>query len=353
MKRPMLFIAPLPPPLGGASKVSAAISETLTHAGAQLRVVDTSSEHLGHQRSLHYHVRRMRRIGRGLIRVLTSRRVSSTYIVPDAGLGAWYSLAFALLSSLRSPKWYFHHHSCAYIERKTLPMTLMVKLTGARAIHIFLTVGMRTAFIDVYGSVESRVIENACFTETAVVVHTAAPTVHLAHLSNLCTDKGFFRVADTFESLVSQGHNVELHLAGPILEPAVEYEIRRLNRYHANSVVYHGPLYGHEKASFFADADVFLFPTAFSQEAAPNVIYEAASQGTPCLSVNRGRIPEIVDSLGGRTCERNQSFTALVADWLGTHGKTSEGLRRDVRSNFLKQRVTAERSLARWVVEVL
>jgi len=61
----------------------------------------------------------------------------------------------------------------------------------------------------------------------------------------------------------------------------------------AYAVFYNG--YGEEKLPFFQQADVFVFPTFYSNECFPLVLLEAMEQGLPCISTNEGGIAAIVD----------------------------------------------------------
>ena len=60
-------------------------------------------------------------------------------------------------------------------------------------------------------------------------------------------------------------------------------------------VTYHGRKYVEEKLAFFRQADVFVFPTYYSNECFPLVLLEAMEQGLPCISTNEGGIAAIVD----------------------------------------------------------
>ena len=57
---------------------------------------------------------------------------------------------------------------------------------------------------------------------------------------------------------------------------------------------YEGKKYGKEKSESFQNADIFVFPTYYSNECFPLVLLEAMQQGLPCISTNEGGISEII-----------------------------------------------------------
>jgi glycosyltransferase involved in cell wall biosynthesis len=185
---------------------------------------------------------------------------------------------------------------------------------------VFLTDGMAQAFQRQYGDVTFRVATNAHFVAEEAA-RPAAPRregqIRLGHLSNLCADKGFFAVADTFDAVRKAGIDATLALAGPILEPVVA-----------------------DRLAFYRDIDGFLFPTAWRQEAAPLVIYEALAAGCPVLTTDRGLIAEFVPAVGGAVCPRGADFVSFAVEYLRTH-PWDQGAR-DRRADEIKDWIRAE-----------
>jgi glycosyltransferase involved in cell wall biosynthesis len=220
-----------------------------------------------------------------------------------------------------------HHHSCRYIEQHDRAIAAVATVARDVATHVFLTEGMATAFRRQYGDVTFRVATNARFVVDEAA-RLPAPRnvgpVRIGHLSNLCTDKGFFAVADAFDVVRAAGIDATLTLAGPILERTVADRIASLITAHGRSVRHVGPLAGETKLRFYRDIDIFFFPTNFKQEAAPLVIYEALAAGCPVLATDRGLIAEVVPEVGGAVCARDADFSSFVLGYLRdqpwTHG---------------------------------
>lgn len=71
---------------------------------------------------------------------------------------------------------------------------------------------------------------------------------------------------------------------------------------------YFGKKYDEDKEAFFENADLFVFPTFYSNECFPLVLLEAMQHGLPCISTNEGGIPDIVKhDESGLICERKDS----------------------------------------------
>jgi glycosyltransferase involved in cell wall biosynthesis len=85
-------------------------------------------------------------------------------------------------------------------------------------------------------------------------------------------------------------------------------------------VEYRGPVYGREKAQFFADIDVFLFPTRYEHESWGIVLTEALSVGCPVVTRSRGCVPWIVRQGCGVVIEAEDDFptvaSELIARWI-------------------------------------
>jgi glycosyltransferase involved in cell wall biosynthesis len=338
------MIGAFPPPLGGAALVNATVYADLVAAGVDVTPIDVAGRSPAHRRNLAYHARRAVRNLRGLMRARAlASRDAALYIVPDAGLGAWYTRVHMAAVAQRYGAVMIHHHSCSYVEQYDRAIAAVATVAAEMATHVFLTDGMATAFRRRYGDVKFRVAANAGSVADEAARLPAprdAGPIRLGHLSNLCADKGFFAVADAFDAVRTAGIDTTLTLAGPILEHTVADRIASLIAAHGMSVRHVGPLAGEAKLRFYRDIDLFLFPTSWKQEAAPLVIYEALAAGCPVLATDRGRIAEVVPAVGGAVCARDADFGSVVLGYLReqpwTHGA------RDRRAAAIKDWIRAE-----------
>ena len=119
---------------------------------------------------------------------------------------------------------------------------------------------------------------------------------HLLFLSNLLVDKGVFTLLDACKILKEKGYSFVCNFVGgeaAEIDSArfeQEVKVRELNQI----ITYEGKKYGKEKSESFQNADIFVFPTYYSNECFPLVLLEAMQQGLPCISTNEGGISEII-----------------------------------------------------------
>lgn len=299
---------------------SAMVGDALVATGVDVTRIDVGGPLLAHSQRLAYHARRAKRNLLGLRRArAAASRDAALYVVPDAGLGVWYTRAHMAGAARCYGAVMIHHHSCRYIEQHDRAIAAVATIARDRATHVFLTDGMATAFRRQYGDVTFHVASPAHFVaDEAARLPTRRNTgpIRLGHLGNLCADKGFFAVADTFDALRTAGMETTLTLAGRILEPAVAARIADLTAAHGSLVRHLGPLTVEDKVAFYRDIDVFLFPTVWKQEAAPLVIYEALAAGCPVLATDRGLIAEVVPAVGGAVCARDADFVGFALEYV-------------------------------------
>jgi glycosyltransferase involved in cell wall biosynthesis len=306
----------------GAAKNTQHVLDALQANGVRAMPISTAVALKRESSGLTYHVHRLGRM-LGVVRELVRSRNRSgiLYIVPDAGLGAWYTVLYALLGTLTFRKFVFHHHSFRYIARPLLPMRLLVWLTRRKALHVFLSDDMARAFVGRYGALDTVVAGNACFVQRALT-ESEAPrrdsTITIGHLSNLRRNKGFFAAADTFEHLADEGLPVRLHFAGPITDKDVEPRLQALKAKYGDRVQWAGPVSDDAKVAFYRGLDVFLFATTHPQEAQPNVIYEALAAGIPVLATPRACIPKMLVGESGACSPDEDGFVDFAVKTIRT-----------------------------------
>lgn len=339
-----------PPPVGGAAKVNGIVHDALVEAGVEVVRIDLAARQLAHSRSLRYHLDRIARNGRGLLTARRRGRGDATlYIAPDGGAGAWYSWAHVRGVGGGYGRIVIHHHTCRYIAERSRPVAMFTAAHRARATHVFLSPGMAAAFGRQYGPVDFLVASNARFVvdEARAEAGPRAPgPLRLGHLSNLCRDKGFFDVADTFDAVRAAGIAAQLHLAGPVLEPEVTSRIAALRATHGDAVSHAGPVAGDDKLAWYRGIDLFLFPTRWRQEAAPIVTYEAAAAGVPVLATSRGVIAEIVPAERGAVCPAGADFVAFAREQIARFDRGDAVARAAAVKASI--RTDCDRSVAQW-----
>ena len=319
-----VVLGPYPPPMTGAAKNTQNMLDALQANGVSALPISTAVALKRESSGPLYHVQRLGRI-LSVIRALVRarNRHGVLYIVPDAGLGAWYTVVYALLGKLTFQRIIFHHRSFLYIARPSPAIRLLVRLTRRKALHVFLSDNMMRAFVTCYGALDTGVAGNACFVQKALSesgreAPSLGSAITLGHLSNLRRNKGFFAAADTFERLADDGLPVRLQLAGPITEKEVEPRLNALKAKFGDRVQWLGPVSGDSKAAFYRGLDVFLFATTHPQEAQPNVIYEALAAGVPVLATPRACIPEMLVGESGACSTTEEGFVDFAVEEIRT-----------------------------------
>lgn len=344
----LAILGPFPPPLMGVSKNNEILRNSLREKGVAVATIDTSVGQLSHHRNLRYHFARLLANLRAAVSL--ARCGGRIYMVPDGGLGIIYSLTHIALARFVSDEIFIHHRTFKYIDRSSTCLSLALYLSRSKATHIFLSSGMAVKFQSRYGSVRHLISGNACFVPD-IPQRVSLPTssgLVLGHLSNLCAEKGFFLTADLFEMLAKQYPRMKFKIAGPIVEENVRTRLRQLVSRFPDQVAHLGPVYGNAKQAFFDSIDVFVFPTLYSLEAQPNVIYEAMSSGNIILATERGCISEMVPNWAGLVVADPGDFVERSAIFIktGLEGRDLAAKKAAIVKHFEEERTQARGQFA-------
>jgi glycosyltransferase involved in cell wall biosynthesis len=293
----ILVIGPLPPPVQGAALMTQRLVEEF-QAVAQIRAVNVSA---GDSSSVFIH--HARRLVRGTVAlmhiVFFCGRIRVFYLSLSGGAGQIYDLVFVIAARLLRYKFYIHHHSFAYVDRPKMISTILFHLAGANTRHIYLCKTMQTKMQALYAfPKEGLIISNAIATETSPKPPKQQFPIILGHLGNLFLEKGVDTILESFRRCQSHELPARLILAGRIFDDKVRNLIDGAKVEFGEAFEYRGPLYGRDKKSFFEEIDVFLFPSRYSNEAQPLVVFEALSSGVSVISMARGCIAEDLDNIG-------------------------------------------------------
>ncbi|MCD2187708.1 glycosyltransferase family 4 protein [Actinomycetospora soli] len=282
------WIGPLPPPVHGASLVTARLLERVRERIDDVRVVDVAGKGAG----LGHVVSRARAHLRALGVVLGLPAGAVVYVSLFGGFGLWYQLPVLALARARGLRLVAHHHSYAYITARAVPMVLITALLGRRDRHLFLSASMRSAFLDRYASrADHRVVSNAHVVDPGPVRPVAARHgLALVHVSNLSVSKGSVAAVATCAALRRRGVDATLTLVGPCGDEETAAAIAAAGE----AVRWLGPCSTDEVNEALDGADVFLFPSSYVNEAEPLVVLEALSRGVPVVATGRGALPELL-----------------------------------------------------------
>ena len=308
-RRQIFFFGPLPPPTHGMAVVNAQMIELMRQYG-DVWVGNISPGGLA--RGITYHARKALRVFWALIRIPVARLsgCKTLYGSPDDNLGGIWTAALLLFGRLMGMNVFLHHHSYRYLLKPTPLMRAITALAGPSGRHIVLGGDMANKLSSLYPVAQNVIVcENSVGVPDDYAHGAAREYVTVGLLANLTAEKGALEFIDSFDAMIDEGLLVRAILAGPVSDPAVGTEIRTACAKHGDKFVAAGPLYSAAKEQFFADIDLFLFPTAYKTEAFPLVLMESLVRGVPVLAFRRGCIGALEGQKGVDLVEVGCDFT--------------------------------------------
>jgi len=288
-KQVIWLVGPFPPPLHGQAVYNAAFAAHLEQHG-QLRVLATGESLLS----------KLSGYGGILYAALFKmRRTDVVYTSMPGQMGAWlFALVVAALR-LRGIRHFVHHHSYRSIVLGPLRvMRIVVALGGQTQQHILLSPRMRDRFAALYlqsaSAGHALALSNALLfcPEVALVPPRPLRPFTLGHLSVLTPEKGVDTLIRIFRRAAVVCPELRLVIAGPIADETLRHAIEAAVADFPGRVDYRGPVSGPAKARFYADIDLFLFPTRLIDEAEPLVMLESYAAGVEFMANDRGCIAE-------------------------------------------------------------
>lgn len=153
-----------------------------------------------------------------------------------------------------------------------------------------------------------RIIPNGIHIREDIKVERQFQGINLLYLSNLFPQKGIFNLLRIYKIIERRFPDIKLSVVGGFPYRKTQKQVTRLIKESnlENKVILKGPKYGKNKALEYNNADIFVFPTSFSQECFPLVILEAMQAGLPIIASDEGAISEIIeDGING----------IVVKDW--------------------------------------
>lgn len=290
----VVAIVQLPPPVTGLSSVNQQMVAELAGSGKLKTVVNVAppvgARGIGKQ---------LARLGltAGAAGTLNRARrdgATSLYMPSDGGPGMIWNIALVGLARLLGYRVWVHHHSFAYINRRSWLMWLQLWLAPSGTRHLVLCDTMLAGLERRYPTVWSRrghsgsVLGNAFLVPTLDTPTPRGGPLVIGHLSNLTVEKGAVRFIELFRAAQAEGLDLRARIAGPIGDAETQQAIEAAARDHGDSFEWLGPVYGGEKTRFYESIDAFVFPSDYANEAQPLVLLEALAAGAAVLASERG-----------------------------------------------------------------
>lgn len=295
----IIAIGPVPPPVHGAARVTESVVAQLAASGVTPTVVNTA---VPLARGPRYHAIRAWRHLSAVARLVGLRHSNNlVYIGGAGGKGLWYQALVVATARMLRTTIYFHHHSFAYLNNHSLAMRAIVAAGGRDCTHIALCNRMASELARCYPRATRIIVcSNAgLLPPPPASLATGSRErrfsgVTLCHLSNLSLEKGLAVVLQTFSRLYRRGLDVRLLIAGPALGAVEEAMLVEAAADFGDAFEWRGLIPPAEVPDFFAEADLFLFASAYLHEAEPLVVLEAARVGTPAVIIDVGCLSSLV-----------------------------------------------------------
>lgn len=283
----VLVVGHLPPPLHGMSLATSRFADVLARRTQVLRLATSADRH---GRSLRHHVVRLSRTLAIATRIAGAGRGDRLYAGCDAGAGILYvSIVMAVARARRMPR-FLHHHSYAYVTRRSGLMALLVRVAGSATVHVFSCDRQGDAFAGRYPGARHRRTVPVTFAldepsgPSTLRCLTASKPLVLGHFGNLSMAKGVGTAVATLDACLAEGIDAVLHLGGPLVDPDAVVAVAGAVERVGPRLVQHGPLLGRDKDAYLAGLDVFLFPSRYRNESFGLVVAEAMAAATPVIA---------------------------------------------------------------------
>lgn len=308
-------IGHVPPPVNGMTLLTAEVIRALSEAGP-VAFCDFSPR--SHRVDARTRLSRSVRTLGCVCRLIWNGRVADgrLYIMSNSRSGLVFTALIVWAGRRLGHRIFLHHHAYTYIEEHNRWMARIDRWMGPSGVHIVHCAKMSKDFQNQYPSTcgFEVIYPSVVSIDAGRPRDTVKSPFRLGMLSNLMISKGIDLAIETFETLRHSGRTVCLVLAGPIRCRAARDCVDKALKSYPDSVRYLGPVYGEEKARFFSDIDVFLFPTRYKEESWGIVLNEALAAGAPAITFNRGCTETVVGNRAGLVVPQGGDFVRSAAD---------------------------------------
>jgi glycosyltransferase involved in cell wall biosynthesis len=133
----------------------------------------------------------------------------------------------------------------------------------------------------------------------ASLVRSKNTVPQILYLSNYIRNKGIIVLLNALCVLNKRGCDFSARLVGAPGDISIAYLEKYIHDHQlSDKVVVAGPKYNEDKMLEFQQADIFVFPTFYSNEAFPLVNLEAMQYALPIVSTNEGGIADMLRNSG-------------------------------------------------------
>jgi glycosyltransferase involved in cell wall biosynthesis len=322
MKKKILYIMHLPPPIHGAAMVG----QYILDSSILKRTFESDYVNLSTSSSLAdigkggiNKVRSLLKVMKNVTSALLSEDYDLCYMTLTAtGPGFYKDLAVVVLLKAfrKNIIYHFHNKGVAIASEKRFHNTLY-RFTFKNTQSILLT---KSLYSDIAKFVPERQIYYCAngIPEYKIERHLKiynedAEPCKLLFLSNMMQEKGVYILLAACKLLFDRGVNFQCDFVGAWSDVSeIDFKSKVIDLELMDCVFAHGKKYGTEKNTYLSDADVFVFPTYYHNECLPLVLLEAMQHSIPVVSTPEGGITDVVadGKTGFLVTQRNEVMLA-------------------------------------------
>ncbi len=311
----IVIIGPFPPPVFGMAVSTQHAAERFRQEGLAVRCIDTSPASLK-LRSRVMKFAHLRNHTRELV-AAANEGFGVAWLALSGGWGKLHDLVLVAAARRLSMQIIISHHSWAYLRYKDVLLQKIIASAGDNQVHRVLCREMATRLKSLYRPPAVIAVSNLAFDPSPRKIkkldQTRPAVKSLGFLSNIILEKGIDLALEVGKRFLARYPFGRMIVAGaPVDRRAIRLLKAECER--ESRIEYRGAVFGAEKRRFFEDVDVLLFPSRYSNEAEPRVVYEAIEAGVAVLASTVGCLGR---SFGGAVlassvqCYVEQAFQML------------------------------------------
>jgi glycosyltransferase involved in cell wall biosynthesis len=340
----ILMVGVFPPPLGGMASVQQALYEMFTAEGLSVEKLSTSPVSL--KQDIFSRLSRWSGVVHAWIRLLSARAGEDMlYMAPSGRWGQVYDLVSLCIARFMKLRCVLHHHNYDYLVAPSRLTAILMRIAGPGALHVALCDDMACRLRSLYGVQQTLVLSNVLFAKGEPLQRVEPRVRAMGFLSNLIREKG----TDAVIELAAEIKKAELPLKVIVAGPCLDRDLTKMLEASVESgcLEWRGAVYGEEKKRFWQDIDVFVFPTRFSSEADPNVVWESLAAGVPLITFPRGCIAEQVGD-AAVIVTLGDDFVARALETLQAWISSTDHYRRYAQNTGARYRAMKQQAAQQW-----
>jgi glycosyltransferase involved in cell wall biosynthesis len=302
MKRRLLCVVSIPPPVGGAAIMNENTIKIFRKNGYEVVHINPRFPKDEADRE-QPRLRKLVELARVMIAILfclSFHRINKIYYALSGNRFAFikdFILLYVPLV-LQTPVILHLHLSnlTEFYGRSGYIVKRMFRFIVSRnTLFLVLSENLKEKFRDIIPMQKMMVVSNGiCAPQITAKRSYDKEELVCLHLGILHRNKGIFTVVEAAQHIKER--NIKFYIVGP---PGLGFDEHETAEFLTragleNTVFFLGPKYDQSKDEIYSRSDIFVFPTLMKSEGIPLVLLEAMSHGLCLLAPPIGAIPEII-----------------------------------------------------------